>query len=410
VSSPASTGPAALPAEIVEQFFESLRLGPPGGRWQFLIPQSAFGFELYVDFDRMRETSLRVMRHFDAALSGERVEDVSARMKRCLLEHMKSTRMDETLFNAFTARVYKSGYTLRDVAHPAQLAAYSQILHDELSRLSSLSIFLRPIWKWCPPEPTITDQVVWVTGNYDLNELVKRLGHDRPNYLTAIFPPVKRWDGRKTPLTEADSWIGTYARSVVEGESVLKRVRGALSFAVEAPQSRMFSAAQLQGGQIIIDRDSWTISFPESLVPPLLTQPQITPEMLNMLRGALVGGANNQRLQVALEYAAAGWEPRGRLGYLHNAIALDALFGVRGKVGASIKAGLERTAGKVPDIGKRADLLYDIRNELMHGQAASIESCSKYLDYVEQFHVDPAADQLAILRECIWRISLGEAE
>jgi len=127
--------------------------------------------------------------------------------------------------------------------------------------------------------------------------------------------------------------------------------------------------------------------------------------MLKMIAGLLVNQAANQRIQVALEYIAGGWQPIGRMGFLHNAIALDALFGKDGSVRKSILEGVEKYVGKIDRVRIRTELLLKIRNRLLHGESSNVESCPEYLQYHESFNIDPAKDQIQIIRMCLWEMS-----
>jgi hypothetical protein len=183
---------------------------------------------------------------------------------------------------------------------------------------------------------------------------------------------------------------------------------GALSMAMDFPTSRSFTytRSRLPKGHVAIRQDGkCTIWYRPPQLPEGLGAIAVNPPMLKMIAGLLVNQAANQRIQVALEYIAGGWQPIGRMGFLHNAIALDALFGKDGSVRKSILEGVEKYAGKIDRVRIRTELLLKIRNRLLHGESSNVESCPEYLQYHESFNIDPAKDQIQIIRMCLWEMS-----
>jgi hypothetical protein len=110
-------------------------------------------------------------------------------------------------------------------------------------------------------------------------------------------------------------------------------------------------------------------------------------------------------MEIALQFVGAGWQPFGRLSSLHNAIAFDALFGEKGKVGASIKAAVGSLTGGMSGADERISRLLDIRNALLHGEVGTVEASKEYGPYLEQFDRDPQQDQVAILQLCIQQMA-----
>jgi hypothetical protein len=185
---------------------------------------------------------------------------------------------------------------------------------------------------------------------------------------------------------------------------------GALSMAMDFPKSRFFTytRSRLPKGHVAIRQDGkCTIWYRPPQLPEGMGTIAVNPPMLKMIAGLLVNQTANQKIQVALEYIAAGWLPIGRMGFLHNAIALDALFGEDGSVKKSILAGVEKHAGEIDRVRIRTELLLKIRNRLLHGESGNVESCPEYLEYHENFDVDPAKDQILIIRMCLWEMSGG---
>jgi hypothetical protein len=87
--------------------------------------------------------------------------------------------------------------------------------------------------------------------------------------------------------------------------------------------------------------------------------------------------------------------------YINYFVALDALFGQRGSVEASILRGV-RELQLGPTYVEKASWLFDFRNEIVHGSSRFIAECPKYERYVEHFKRDPTSDlqklaQLAVI-------------
>jgi hypothetical protein len=88
--------------------------------------------------------------------------------------------------------------------------------------------------------------------------------------------------------------------------------------------------------------------------------------------------------------------------YINYFVTLDALFGERGSVEASILAGV-RALDINPAYIEKASWLFDLRNEIVHGGSRYITEWPKYTRYTQHFRSKPMADvqslaQLAVLR------------
>ena len=87
--------------------------------------------------------------------------------------------------------------------------------------------------------------------------------------------------------------------------------------------------------------------------------------------------------------------------YINFFIVLDALFGERGAVEASILRGV-RALGIDPKFLEKASWLFDLRSELVHGGSRYITEWSRYTRYTQHFRAKPLSDirslaQLAVL-------------
>ena len=289
----------------------------------------------------------------------------------------------------------------------ALLQSLSVALQPYLSAVTQKSIYLAPAWGIEVAEELISENVILVPGDADLSGALTSFGDFKSIILSGAFPPFQKADNH-TQLSRHDSWVGCYATSITEGDSMLHRIAGALSMAMEFPKSRAFSSGTRRRGRVSLCHDgAWSLFDRASIVPPLLSMPLlINVQMVKMLRGLLVDCAENQRMQIALEYIAAGWQPMGRLGFLHNAVALDALFGIQGRVKENILDGIDKFVGpRIVRARDRGELLIKMRNALLHGKKPSVEQCDEYLQYYDTYDVDPAVDQINILKVCLWEMS-----
>lgn len=88
--------------------------------------------------------------------------------------------------------------------------------------------------------------------------------------------------------------------------------------------------------------------------------------------------------------------------YLHYFIALDALFGVRGRVEGSIVEGVRRVSALASAADKSA-WLFELRNELVHGGSRNVHEWPRYPDYLRHFDSEPERDIEAIVLDCLRR-------
>lgn len=88
--------------------------------------------------------------------------------------------------------------------------------------------------------------------------------------------------------------------------------------------------------------------------------------------------------------------------YLNYFITLDALFGQRGSVEASILQGVT-ALNLEQSFVEKTKWLFELRNEIVHGGSRYISEWSKYLRYIQHFGSKPTVDvqrlaQLAVLK------------
>jgi hypothetical protein len=94
----------------------------------------------------------------------------------------------------------------------------------------------------------------------------------------------------------------------------------------------------------------------------------------------------------------------GEESYLNFYIALDALYGVRGSVEASISAGIAGLHGP-PEWSEKAGRLFDLRNEIVHGGSRHIAEWPDYARYRRHFGTRPESDMKRIAFAALMRIT-----
>ena len=98
------------------------------------------------------------------------------------------------------------------------------------------------------------------------------------------------------------------------------------------------------------------------------------------------------RAQAAARYYNYAFSTDELTRFLYLFIALDALFGVRGKVEATIKSGIGKVFAEEKLWIDRAALLFKLRSELVHGGSSYIEEWKDFDHYQQRFHKTPTED------------------
>ncbi|UCR85575.1 MULTISPECIES: HEPN domain-containing protein [Pseudomonas] len=109
-----------------------------------------------------------------------------------------------------------------------------------------------------------------------------------------------------------------------------------------------------------------------------------------------------QRIKKSAHFINRGMNSDDIESYINYFVALDALFGQRGSVEASIVAGVGYL-GLDKKSEEKTSWLFDLRNELVHGGSRYISEWPKYQRYIRHFESRPLNDlkrlaQTAILR------------
>lgn len=97
------------------------------------------------------------------------------------------------------------------------------------------------------------------------------------------------------------------------------------------------------------------------------------------------------RIEKAAHFLNLGLNTGGTGAFVNFFVALDALLGRRGAVENSILEGLERLGFEEADIN-RAQSLFQLRNELVHGGSRYVEEWTLYPRYLRRFRSSPMRD------------------
>ena len=162
------------------------------------------------------------------------------------------------------------------------------------------------------------------------------------------------------------------------------------------------------------DAASYAIQFPDDsgkagcgavvagigdLFPPLLVDGSlhVSVDTLSEVRGWYLLRSNasepaTQRATTAAHCVHYGIIHDGLESFIHYFIALDALFGERHKVEKNIRTGITKIFPSKTDWGDRADKLFELRNDLIHGGISSIKRWDGLEHYQRCFKSHPIQD------------------
>lgn len=119
---------------------------------------------------------------------------------------------------------------------------------------------------------------------------------------------------------------------------------------------------------------------------------------------AKLNSASNEmasRLEKSAYFFCKAINSSGFDAFLWNSVAIDSLFGAKGRVKQSIINGVSLVLDFEPKIKERIKLLLDLRNEIAHGESRSIEEWDMYSEYIRRFDVQPQSDLRRITSMCL---------
>lgn len=141
-----------------------------------------------------------------------------------------------------------------------------------------------------------------------------------------------------------------------------------------------------------------TISMSElgALVPYYISDHRVLPEDIDEIQKwfdalSRLNHESASRIEKCAHFINRGMNTDDIESYVNYFVALDALFGERGAVEASILNGIGKL-GLGQSIQERATWLFDLRNELVHGGSRYINEWPKYHRYYRHFDSRPDQD------------------
>jgi hypothetical protein len=387
----------------IETFLDSIRLSPPGGKWSFLWNQrfpgsiiGGTGFEFYVDFDKKTRSSLLLLKEHPELLKGLSILKVSNLLSNFFQSSIEVIGADELFF------ADDRNKTILQITPQSIVLKLNNSLERFLKDKLRNSIFGMPVNGIpCLAEKTI-GELLWIPINNTLIKIVEELGIPENEIQSNTFPPlVGNNKFRKYPLTDEDSWFIVKAPDESVAESYFRRMTGALSVILNYPHSRMITDRQLIDGRFEFKPDeTCSFNFKTSLVPAV-SLPFKTIEKPEDLFWELCANNSSRRVHICLEYMADSWGKGRIISFINTSIAMDALFGVNGKVKKSILEGVENNCLNISSARNRYDLILKIRNDILHGECPTLEASTHYLNYYDEFNADPADDQIRIINDCL---------
>lgn len=289
---------------------------------------------------------------------------------------------------------------------PISVATQARALLAYIREIRQDKLYLIPARRLAVSADFVGSRVLLIHAAESLNEALAGYPLGVPPMNGLQFPPFAH-EKPAGELTAKDSWIGCISPSDQGAYNLLEALLGAISLLLPLPHSRTFSmASRVPYIYCVGGRWIWRLDGPK--FPPLGNDHQLTQIDLAVLRSFFDGKREEdaqQRLELGLQFAGAGWAPPSRFSFLHNAIAFDALFGEKGRVRTAIQKEVTLLAAAVPNIEDRIKRLIDIRNALLHGEINAVEGSSEYIPYYEAFNCDPQLDQVQILATCVRSIA-----
>lgn len=389
--------------KVVKALLASLRLSPPGGKWHFswspnnyCFLGSAFVFELYIDKEMQNIASARAIKCYSHIFNGYSISDVSSILRKYFESIILDIGADKLLI------MEDRNKTILDLIKMEIIPSLSSKLERFINENNKPSTYLMPLTGFPCPKKLITESICWVPSKADLNIILTPYTNKSLLINGCFFPPINKLNLNTLPLSPNDSWLICRASSESESESTFKKMVGALSVILKYPNSHFITGRKMIRGRCKFGSDGSFTVFDKPCLAPAVGEPiEIETKMIDKFQKLVIDKADCYRLQIALEYLSDAWGNTPKLSFINASIAMDALFGVEGRVKKSILLEVDKHAISIPNATQKYELILDIRNGVLHGEYPTIETSPKYVDYFEQFRSNPIDDQLIILHTCI---------
>jgi len=238
--------------------------------------------------------------------------------------------------------------------------------------------------------------------------------------ITGHYSNARRWnsvtghaDPRDVPIMKpivTSAWLACKVQGTKEGANLVaqSRMRTLIALVFASAFERDVHILQKSAAAV----PTWATHFPSDgsktgvgyvqmeigeILPPLLRDLEVTAidvtRMSDWYENVNVSPIEiGKRARTAAHFVHYAIVADELEQFLHFFIALDAMFGVRGNVENMIIAGVNRVFNGDNTWHQKARKLFDLRSELLHGGASSIQAWSGYDAYDRHFKSNPVAD------------------
>lgn len=386
----------------IEIFLSSINMSPPGSQWSFLwnerFPNStigAIGFDFYIDWDKKNRASLLLINEYPNLLEGMSIKDASDILSDFFKNSIKELQIDSIFFSGDRKK------NILEQIDPNKLKVIKSRLDKFLKDKIRQSIFMMPVSGIPCLHKKDKGNYMWVEKDFQKQIIIQQTQISE-NYIDPnFFPPFKEMSVKYYPLSSEDSWFIVRARDSNLSETYFRRMVGALSVIIKHPHSRLITGREVQDGRAEIKFDGvCCFNLKESLVPAV-SLPTKYIDNAGIIFWNLLSEKTSKRVKICLEYLSDSWGKSQNISFINTSIAMDALFGVNGKVNQSILEGVGQHSKNISNSSERYKLILKIRNDILHGECSTIEASAFYLKYYDKFNSSPISDQISILNDCL---------
>ena len=241
-----------------------------------------------------------------------------------------------------------------------------------------------------------------------LNETRLNAPLRQPYLISAQYPPISDWKGRKEIVS---SWLGVRSPDVRAARKVRAAILGAL--ALTPYRRHMFSGRKMFGGiGQVKPGDGVSFSFEEQHTPAMMYDIELAKadhDWLSILESLLNANDDQSKRYVrALEYFYRAWPKPEVERFPLMFMTLDAVFGERNNATQAVIDGIRKLLGTHIE-EKRLRELMDMRASVIHGGSPDIYDSSKYPKYYRRYDADPITDLEVVVAACLRQRVFGGA-